>query len=64
MVVRPTVQIYTSQQNQNHSHDPELTRRVFFLDFNEEYQNLTRYSMIEDLHFKQLTEKEKQELPN
>ena len=56
--------IYIPAKSELTSHDPELTRHVFFLDFNEEYQNLTRYSMIEDLHFEQLTEKEKQELPN
>ena len=56
--------IYIPAKSELTSHDPELTRHVFFLDFNEEYQNLTRYSMIEDLHFEQLTAKEKQELPN
>ena len=56
--------IYIPAKSELTSHDPELTRHVFFLDFNEEYQNLTRYSMIEDLHFEQRTEKEKQELPN
>ena len=54
--------IYIPAKSELTSHDPELTRHVFFLDFNEEYQNLTRYSMIEDLHFEQLTEKEKQEV--
>ena len=56
--------IYIPAKSELTSHDPELTRHVFFLDFNEEYQNLAQYSMIEDLHFEQLTEKEKQELPN
>ena len=56
--------IYIPAKSELTSHDSKLTRHVFFLDFNEEYQNLTRYSMIEDLHFEQLTEKEKQELPN
>ena len=56
--------IYIPAKSELTSHDPDLTRHVFFLDFNAEYQNLTRYSMIEDLHFEQLTEQEKQELPN
>ena len=56
--------MYIPAKSELTSHDPELTRHVFFLDFNAEYQNLTRYSMIEDLHFEQLTTQEKQELPN
>ncbi|MCG8621088.1 MAG: hypothetical protein MJE68_03665, partial [Proteobacteria bacterium] len=56
--------IYIPAKSELTSQDPELTRHVFFLAFNEEYQNLTKYSMIEDLHFEQLTEQEKRELPN
>ena len=56
--------VYIPEKLELTSHDPELTRHVFFLDFNEEYQNLTRYSMIEDLHFEQLTKEEKSNLPN
>ena len=55
--------IYIPAKSELTSHDPELTRHVFFLDFNEEYQDLTRYSMIEDLHLEQLTQEEKKALP-
>ena len=33
--------IYIPAKSELTSHDPELTRHVFFLDFNEDYQNLT-----------------------
>ena len=56
--------IFIPAKSELTSHDPELTRHVFFLEFNEEYQNLTRYSMIQNLHFEQLTQQEKENLPN
>ena len=56
--------IFIPAKSELTSHDPELTRHVFFLRFNEEYQNLTKYSMIHDLHFEQLTQQEKENLPN
>ena len=46
------------------SEDKILTRHVFFLDFNDEYQDLTKYSLIEQLNLPQLTAKELEELPN
>ena len=46
------------------SEDETLTRHVFFLDFNDEYQNLTKYSLIQQLNLPQLTAKELEELPN
>ena len=46
------------------SEDKALTRHVFFLDFNDEYQDLTKYSLIEQLNLPQLTAKELEELPN
>ena len=45
------------------SEDEKLTRHVFFLDFNDEYQDLTKYSLIQQLNL-QLTAKELEELPN
>ena len=56
--------IFIPAKSELTSHDPELTRHVFFLEFNEEYQNLTKYSMIQNLHFEQLTQQEKESLPN
>ena len=46
------------------SEDKTLTRHVFFLDFNDEYQDLTKYSLIQQLNLPQLTAKELEELPN
>ena len=37
---------------------------MFFLDFNDEYQDLTKYSLIQKLNLPQLTAKELEELPN
>ena len=39
------------------SEDETLTRHVFFLDFNDEYQDLTKYSLIQQLNLPQLTAK-------
>ena len=46
------------------SEDETLTRHVFFLDFNDQYQDLTKYSLIQQLNLPQLTAKELEELPN
>ena len=46
------------------SEDETLTWHVFFLHFNEEYQNLTRYSLIPQLQIQQLTPKELETLPD
>ena len=56
--------IFIPAKSELTSHDPQLTRHTFFLEFNEEYQDLTRYSMIKDLHFEQLTPEEMKNLPN
>ena len=45
------------------SEDETLTQHVFFLHFNEEYQNLTRYSLIQQLQIQQLTPEELKTLP-
>ena len=46
------------------SEDETLTRHVFFLEFNEEYQDLTKYSLIQQLNLPQLTSEELEDLPN
>ena len=56
--------IFIPAKSELTSQDPQLTRHTFFLEFNEEYQDLTRYSMIQDLHFEQLTPEEIKNLPN
>ena len=39
------------------SEDETLTRHVFFLEFNDEYQDLTKYSLIQQLNLPQPTAK-------
>ena len=41
-----------------------LSQHVFFLHFNEEYQDLTRYSLIEQLQIEQLMPNKLKNLPN
>ena len=46
------------------STDSSLVRHNYFQKFNEEYQNITRYSLIEDLGIVQLTPKEIAKIPD
>ena len=46
------------------SEDETLTRHIFFLEFNEEYQDLAKYSLIQQLNLPQLTPEELRDLPN
>ena len=46
------------------SEDETLTRHVFFLEFNDEYQDLTKYSLIQQLNLPQLMAEELKDLPN
>ena len=46
------------------SEDKTLTRHVFFFEFNDEYQDLTKYSLIQQLNLPQLTPEELRDLPN
>ena len=46
------------------SEDKTLTRHVFLLEFNDEYQDLTKYSLIQQLNLPQLTSEELRDLPN
>ena len=55
---------FISAKSELTSHEADLTRHIFFLKFNAEYQNLIKYSMIRDLYFEQLTQQEKENLPN
>ena len=65
MVVKAIVVIcFIPAKSELTSEDETLTRHVFFLDFNDEYQDLTKYSLIQQLNLPQLTAKELEELPN
>ena len=46
------------------STDSSLVRHNYFQKFNEQYQNITRYSLIEDLGIVQLTPKEIGKIPD
>ena len=46
------------------STDSSLVRHNYFQQFNEEYQDITRYSLIEDLGIVQLTPKEIAKIPD
>ena len=46
------------------STDSSLVRHNYFQQFNEQYQNITRYSLIEDLGIVQLTLKEIAKIPD
>ena len=46
------------------SEDETLTQHIFFLHFNEEYQDLTRYSLIKQLQIEQLMPDELKNLLN
>ena len=46
------------------STDSSLVRHSYFQKFNEEYQDITRYSLIEDLGIVQLTPKEIAKIPD
>ena len=46
------------------STDSSLVRHNYFQKFNEEYQDITRYSLIEDLGIVQLTPKEIAKIPD
>ena len=46
------------------SKDNAIVRHTYFQQFNEDYQNITRYSPIEDLGLVKLTKKEIENLPD
>ena len=46
------------------STDSSMVRHNYFQQFNEQYQNITRYSLIEDLGIVQLTSKEIAKIPD
>ena len=46
------------------SQDDSLTQHDFFSEFNDDYQNISQYSMIENLHLEQLTPEELANLPD
>ena len=56
--------LFTPAKSGLTSEDETLTRHVFFLEFNNEYQDLIKYSLIQQLNLPQLTSEELEDLPN
>ena len=56
--------LYIPVKSELTSSDDTMIRHVYFQQFNEDYQNLTKYSLIEDLRIKELTDKEIENLPD
>ena len=56
--------LYISAKSELTSRDDTMVRHVYFQQFNEDYQNLTKYSLIEDLGIKELTNREIENLPD
>ena len=46
------------------SRDDTVVRHMYFQQFNEDYQDLTKYALIEDLEIKKLTDREIENLPD
>ena len=56
--------LYIPAKSELTSRDDTMIRHVHFQKFNENYQNLTKYSLIEDLGIKKLTDREIENLPD
>ena len=50
--------LYIPAKSELTSRDNTVVRHIYFKQFNEDYQNLTKYSLIEELGIKELTERE------
>ena len=56
--------LYIPAKSELTSRDDTVIRHNYFQQFNEKYQNLTKYSLIEDLGIEKLTNKEIENLPD
>ena len=56
--------LYIPAKSELTSRDDTVVRHIHFQQFNEGYQNLTKYSLIEDLGIKKLTDREIENLPD
>ena len=56
--------LYIPAKSELTSRDDTVIRHTYFQQFNEDYQNLTKYSLIEDLGIKKLTDSEIENLPD
>ena len=55
--------IYIPAKSQMSSENKEAFKQTFFMDFNDEYQNLSRNALISRVSYRHLSEKEKELLP-
>ena len=55
---------YIPAKSELTSRDDIAVRHIYLQQFNEDYQNLTKYSLIKDLGVKKLTNKEIENLPD
>ena len=56
--------LYIPAKSELTSRDDAAARHMYFKQFNEDYQNLTTYSLTEDLGIRKLTNKEIENLPD
>ena len=56
--------LFILEKSELTSTDSSMVRHNYFQQFNEQYQNITRYSLIEDLGIVQLTPKEIAKIPD
>ena len=56
--------LYISAKSELTSRGDTVVRQTYFQQFNEDYQNLTKYSLIEDLGIKELTCRKIENLPD
>ena len=56
--------LYIPAKSELTSRDDTVVRHNYFQQFNAKYQNLTKYSLIEDLGIEKLTNKEIENLPD
>ena len=56
--------LYIPAKSELTSRDDTVVCRNYFQQFNAKYQNLTKYSLIEDLGIENLTNKEIENLPD
>ena len=56
--------LYIPAKSELTSRDDAAARHMYFKQFNEDYQHLTKYSLIEDLGIRKLTNKEIENFPD
>ena len=56
--------LYIPAKSELTSRDDTAVRHIYLQQFNEDYQNLTKYSLIENLGIKKLTDREIENLPD